>query len=295
MINRVATAHQYNTHSNSIATAQSNLVKLQNQISSGKRFEHSREDALGSSTLMQHRNLQSRLNQYQSNLRTAKEYLSQGEASFGELQDVVTKASTIALQGANATTDNNVTQTSANQVSQLQERLVMIGNTQISGDRYLFAGQDSKTKPFSTNGETLTFHGDTNPIQVEGRPNTRLVVNSTTAPGAMADLYESLGKLKKALLGGDTSAVNETIATLKSQSDEIIVHRGEIATKLQSVESLTSENTRRLDDVVKDISDVEDVDIAEALTKYKSAELGYQAALQVLSQSTKYSLMDFIR
>ena len=52
---------------------------------------------------------------------------------------------------------------------------------------------------------------------------------------------------------------------------------------------------RMQDDFAKHISDVEEVDIDQAITQYRQAEVAYQAALQVASQGFRLSLMDFIQ
>ena len=62
-----------------------------------------------------------------------------------------------------------------------------------------------------------------------------------------------------------------------------------------TVDELKAHNQRRIDDFTQRISDVEDVDMAEAITQYQTAQTVYTAALQVASTTHQLSLMDFIR
>ena len=71
--------------------------------------------------------------------------------------------------------------------------------------------------------------------------------------------------------------------------------RAEVGSRMQTIEGLSAENTRRIDDFSKEISDHEDVDLAEAFVRYQHSETAYTAAMQIASQGMRLSLMDFMR
>jgi flagellar hook-associated protein 3 FlgL len=292
---RVSTSYQYARYTSDIHMTQRTMLELQNQVVSGKKFTNLRDDPHGASTVMQMRSLQSRYDQFDKNLLNADQYLGLTDQALSDLTNIVSSASTLALQGSSATIEPNARQTMANEVEQLQRRLELIGNQQGSGDKYIFAGQDLNTKPFTATAGVLTFNGDNNPVEVEIRSNDRLQINLPNGGALFTELYTELESLKTRLTSGDSSALETSIADLKTKANSITTSRGDIATKLQSVEILKAENDRRIDELTTEISNVQDVDLAETLTKYKNAEVAYQSALQVLTQGTKYSLLDFIR
>jgi flagellin-like hook-associated protein FlgL len=57
---------------------------------------------------------------------------------------------------------------------------------------------------------------------------------------------------------------------------------------------LSDHYTRRVDELKSGISDVEEVDLAEAIQQYQLAKNVYNAALSVASKGYDLSLMDFI-
>jgi flagellar hook-associated protein 3 FlgL len=71
--------------------------------------------------------------------------------------------------------------------------------------------------------------------------------------------------------------------------------RGYVGTRMQTAEQAINHHTRRLDDLTARISQLEDVDIAEAVLEYKTAETAYQAAMQSISVGSQLTLMDFLR
>ena len=293
--NRISTSYQYTAYSSQIQAALQRMSVLQNQVSTGHKFDNMRDDPIGAATVLSAHSLQSRYAQFDANLRIAKEYLGASDQAMGDVNDLVNNGSSLALQGANAATDTATRASLAQQAAELQKRLVLIANTQGTDDKYMFAGQALKTKPFSAANGTLTTVGDDNPILVETRPGEKMQVNLVNGSQVFTDTYNKLETLRKNLTSGDASALQTSISDFKKSSTDIIGLRGDAGTKMQTVNKLSEDNLRRIDDLTKQASDAQDVDLAETLTKYQSAQLGYQASLQVIASANKFSLLDFLR
>jgi flagellar hook-associated protein 3 FlgL len=102
--------------------------------------------------------------------------------------------------------------------------------------------------------------------------------------------------LQDDLRGGDVGLISQQdVAAVLGAMDQLSTARGSNATKLQEIERLRSEGARRMDDLTKTISDNEDIDLAEAITRMQMAETAYTASLQVASQGFRLSLMDFLQ
>jgi flagellar hook-associated protein 3 FlgL len=202
----------------------------------------------------------------------------------------------LAVGAANGTLDGPGRQAMATQVAQLQERLVDLGNTQGASGQFIFAGQESDTKPFAWNPPNLTFNGDDLAVTIEAKPGEAMVVNVPTAPETIDRLMTTLEDFRQALLGGDTSLIGERdLKAIQAGLEEIGLVRAGVGTRLQSVEALHDRNVQRMDELTRQVSDAHDIDLAKAMTDLKSAETAYQAALQVASQGFQFSLMDFLR
>jgi flagellar hook-associated protein 3 FlgL len=182
----------------------------------------------------------------------------------------------------------------ASQIAQIQKRLVDLGNTRGTGGQYIFAGQMSTTKPFDATSGTLTFSGDNNDISVETSAAETTVV-STPGEQLFTQAFQALDQFRTNLLNGTVGAPDSDINALQGRMKEFRAKWGEVGGTLQRVDEIGQHHTRRVDELTKQISDVVEVDMAEAITKYQQAETAYTAALQVGSQGYKLSLMDFIR
>lgn len=293
---RISTGYQFDTYTGSIRTAQEAYFKVQKQISSGKRFESAHEDPLATKLTINSRHLKARFDQFEKNLRGAKDYMGNSERGLTEIGDLLSKANVLAIQGASSSIDANAAQSLAQQVASLQEKLVRSANMQGSQGQYIFAGHMSDTLPFTALGGVMSYAGDANVIRAEVRSGEYMPINLPGVSTVFTDIYDKLETLKTNIQNQNVVAISdESLADIKSLRDQITGLRAEVGSRMQTIESLSAENTRRIDDFSKEISDHEDVDLAEAFVRYQQSETAYTAAMQIASQGMRLSLMDFMR
>lgn len=293
---RVSNQQQHDFFVQQMQAAQARYVAAQKQVMTGKRFETPSEDPAASHTVNAALGLRNRTEQLDKNLRGAKDYLANTQSTFDELNDLVNKVNSIAVSGANSSYDQAARDAMAQQITEIQGRIVHLANTTGANGQYVFAGQMSSTKPFTLTPPNLTFNGDDNPIAVEVRPNETMRVNLPNAGTFFTTLHSTLETLKNDLLSGNLDSVGDNdIQAVQDQLRQINGLRGETGTKLQTVEALADQNQRRIDDLNLTISDVQNVDLTEAVTKMQSAQTAYTAALQVTALGQSLSLMDFMK
>jgi len=293
---RVSTQQQFDFYMSQIEAAHSRYLDAQRQVITGKKFELASEDPGHAHFVISANTIKARTEQLDRNLRGAKDYLSNTEASFDEMNSMVSHAYTLAVNGANSTNDQAARDAMASEISETQRRLVFLANTTGASGQYVFAGQKSDVKPFVETPPTLTFNGDDNPINVEVRPNETMRVNLQGAGTMISTVYATLETLKNDLLSGDVSKIStQDIKAVQDQLAQINAVQGDTGTKLQTVTALSDQNLKRIDDLTKQVSDAQDVDLTQAVINMQSAQTAYQAALQVTSRGQSLSLMDFLR
>lgn len=292
---RISTAYQFDSYTNDIRLAQERLADAERQVSSGKRIETPSDDPLGTSRALSMRSYKSVTEQYQKNLQTAKGFLGYTESALSSTYDGVRRAYTLAVSGANSSTDQAGRNAMAQEITDIQARLVQQANTRGPSGQYIFAGQKTNAVPYTVSGTTVTYNGDANPMQVEVGAGEVMQVNTIPEP-MFSDIYNKLETLKNNLLGGNVGAISGTsINDMQGAMDTVSAERGKIGANLRKIDDYTSQYTRRVDDLTQGISDIEEVDISQAIMKYQLAQTTYQGALNVASQGFRLSLMDFIR
>jgi len=291
---RVSTSQQYNAYQSRIRMTQSAYFEAQQEVMTGKKQDLFKNDAAGASYVVRARDLQGALGQYKANLRTARDYIGNSEVALGDMHDLMKQAYSHALQGANSSTDQSARNSLAAQVGDIQKRLLDLVNAQGASGQYLFAGQNSGVKPFTVTPPSITYNGDPNAVTVEVGAGETLQVNAALSQ-AFIDAYDRLERTKNDLSSGDIAKLSDVdISQLQNSMEILREQRGISGTKLQQVTDMEARHERRIDDLSLRISNVEDVDLSEAITKMQLAQTAYQGALQITAQAQRLSLMDYI-
>jgi flagellin-like hook-associated protein FlgL len=139
---------------------QTDMVRLQTQISTGHRFALPSEDAPAALRVMSLQKLLEQKSQVQVNLKTNQSYLSASDAALAAVSDILASARGTAL-GVVGTTSTDVQRSAViEEVDQAIQQLVNTGNQQFRG-RYLFAGSRTTVRPFEETAEgNVKFNGN---------------------------------------------------------------------------------------------------------------------------------------
>ena len=89
---RLSTSLIYSSSISSYQKGYANIVKTQQQISSGERIQTPADDPVGAARLLQLEQQQALLTQYQGNLTTATNSLSQEEGILNSINNLLQKA-----------------------------------------------------------------------------------------------------------------------------------------------------------------------------------------------------------
>ncbi|MBS1720756.1 MAG: hypothetical protein JST35_09950 [Armatimonadetes bacterium] len=292
---RISTQYQFDRYSHEVNRASEKYFNAQRTVSTGKRIEAFSDDVLGATTTVSMRALRKGIEGYDDNLKQAKVSLSVSDNALSETTAIINQANQLAIQGANSPTDQTGRQGMVSQIRELQRRLLDVANTRGQSGQYVFGGQKNDTPPLTVSGAVATFNGDTNPILVETDPTNTLQANITAGP-QFKELYDRLETLKTNLEGGNLGAISGiSLGELQDSLRKFNDMRGQVGARLQTVDIMSNQNSRRTDELSAGISDIEDVDLSEAILNYKKAEAAYQGALTVASKGFELSLMNFIR
>jgi flagellar hook-associated protein 3 FlgL len=160
---------------------------------------------------------------------------------------------------------------------------------------YLFAGTATDKQPFNITTTGIAFQGNSGTMKVEANASDSVTINAD-AQQLFTTLYTTLDQLKTNLEGGSAATISDV--SIKAVQDGISLlnnTRGDVGTRAKSVESFQNDHSRRIEELTSSISNLEDVDLSQAIMEYKSAETAYQASLQVMSQGFGLSLLNYLK
>ncbi|MBI1331584.1 MAG: flagellar hook-associated protein 3 [Armatimonadetes bacterium] len=294
-MNRVSTFYQFSTLQSQVARAGEAYYDAQKKVSTGKRINVLGDDPTGFGSVVSMKGVKAGLTQYSANLDRANNWYSTTENTMSEVTTLMNRANALAVSGATATTGQTERQAMASEVTSIRDRLLQLANAKDGSGNYIFAGTATSTTPFSLNGNTIAYNGDTGKVKVEAAPGQTMDLSLPGTDTFFQSAYDHLTTMIDAMNNNDSSTLSNTSLT-DVQADLQVVNmaRGEIGNRVRTLDDYQSDHSRRIDELTKGVSDIEDVDLAQAITDYQSAQTAYQAALQMVSQGSKLSLMDYI-
>ena len=269
------------------------LEKLQDQITSGRRINRASDDPVAVSQALVYKTSLAETTQYRANIDEAIGWLNATDTALGSATSLLSRARELAVQGANDTLAAQQREAIANEVDQLLQQAVQVGNSAF-GSRYIFAGTKTTAPPFADAPGGPVYNGDGGGISRQIGASAFATIN---APGdtVFNGSFAALRDLSAALRANDGQAVAATLTSLDAATDIVLGARSTTGAKVNALEAAA---TRASDLEVNQtglLSKTEDLDIAEAITNFSTAETVYKASLQAGARALQPSLLDYLR
>jgi flagellar hook-associated protein 3 FlgL len=139
---------------------QSDLLKTQQQLSTGQRVLKPSDDPLATVQANGYQQAADVIAQYKANVDAAKATLSLGEAAMGEAGNVLQDIRERVVQAGDPSLSDSDRKSIALELRERYNELLAIANRKDGQGRALFAGYAEDVTPFADNGSTITYSGD---------------------------------------------------------------------------------------------------------------------------------------
>lgn len=304
---RVATSQIYRQANHAIGDRQTAVSKLQQQLATGQRLLEHADDPVGSARLMSLNGELGRYDQYQRNIDSATGRLNAEEGALGDAGDILQKARELTIQANNDTLNADNRRHIAAEIRQLHSQLVDLGNTRDGSGEYLFGGFQSQTAPFapdSTNPQQIAYQGDGGQRFVQTGPTSTLAVGDPGTEVFQVDstdptkgLFATLDRLATTLETAPAT-LHADLETALTQIDGGLNNlngiQAKVGVRLQALENQEYTNSDFSLHLHQTISDVGDLDYAEAITQLSRETLGLQVAQQSFMRVQSLSLFNYM-
>ncbi len=284
---------------------QSQLSKLEQQLSSGKAISKPSDNPVGAGQAMQLQGEISRNTQYQNNAQDGLSWLGTADNALQGGVTILQQLQSLVTEGANTGSNSSASLSAiATQVAGLKQQMVGVANSSYLG-RPVFGGTTTNTVAYATDPTTgaVTYQGDTGQVMRTVGANTQVQVNvnasdafgtPSTSTTTGNDVFTMFDKITNDLtnnpgnLSSDITAVQTSLARMSS------AQAGEGA----SYNRISAMNTVAGDQITNltgNLSDVVNVDTALTVTNETMQQAAYQASLQAMSNILQLSLTDFLK
>ncbi len=306
MVGRVSSFGQQQLLVRSIMNNQSELFDSQRQVSTGKKADDFKGLAGETGTILGARSFKSRIETYQQTIDTIRGKLDANDVQIGGvldgMEDLKSNIQTMLANGQARGFDELIEQTFRFTVNSL--------NTNFDGT-YLFSGAETGTQP--VNVSTLAELSAA-PTTADVFDNAAIAFEARIADGVSlkfgllaSDLATGIFDELKALYDQhqltpfegeiDQTQFNFLQASLQTLTSAIDDLRRDHVSNGLSFERLEVVDQQHVDSVLfleTFISDMEDVNIAEAVTRLNNDQIALEASYQAISSLNQLTLLRFL-
>lgn len=301
---RVTTASTSRSMLTNINRAGRTLAIAQERIASGKQVQRPSDAPAQVLSALDYRSQLRRTEQLGRNTLDAKAWLDNADSSLTHSVERLTRARTLIVGGTNAATDAQGRAAYAAEIRAIREELLQTANTRYLG-RPIFSGTDDVANAYDADG---LYQGNAGVVERNVAPGVSVRVNRTgpeifgpsvdVAGGAdpmTGNVFQLLEGIAAALESGDIATASNGLDLLASATDRIERSQVELGARSKQIEEIGMRNQEVEIELKFALSEVEDVDIAEALIEVQVQEMAYQAALGVAAKVIQPTLLDFLR
>lgn len=290
--------------------------KLFQQVSSNKKLLKPSDNPIGTAQAMEYRGQITNLEQYDTVISSGNVWTNISSTALDSAVDTWKRVNEIAISAADGTKSANDLLSMAEELEQLLQLMVQIGNTQNAG-LYVFGGSDTENPPFVTETDSSTgkisgvfYDGDHSERRVETSDNGSVAINvlgsnggDPDSTGAFIDTnsdvnaFKTIIELRNKLLNNDTIGISGSTGVIKD------IENAANSMMSAQVQLGGAQEVLRLDrnqvieqnaNATEFLSDVEDADIAEVIMELNNVQNVYEAALAAGGRIMQNTLLNYI-
>lgn len=269
------------------------LSKLQDQISSEKKFSKPSDDPVAAMLGMGYRTDLNQIEQFQSNIGEARNWVESTDDALDSAIQALQKIRELTVEGSNDTLVDSEKKAIAEQINQLKEQIVTLGDSKVGG-KYIFNGTKTNESPVGS-----SFADATGEIKIEVFSGIKIQVN-TPGQDLFEDYMKSDGDIQQLIntLNDPNSSpdtIDSYLGKIDSQLDKFLSAQAKVGAKQNRIDLMEDRLTQQETFSTQILSDNEDLDVEKAIIEFTTQESVYRAALSVGSKIIQPSLLDFLR
>ena len=158
---RISTQTFFQRNTTNILESQARTSNLNVHLSEGKRVLHGADDPVAAASIQRLKQTISVNEQYVKNIEVADAANAQEESTLGQMVNILQRVRELLVSAGDGIYSLENLDTVAQELEELKEELVGLGNTRDGNSEYIFAGYDVDSQPFQVNEfGTVEFYGD---------------------------------------------------------------------------------------------------------------------------------------
>lgn len=304
---RISTMQIYNGGTAGIQNLQSDLYSAQNQVSTGRRIVTPKDDPIGAAQALMVTQAGAVNELYLKNQGAADSKLSALDSTLQGINEELVNIYEKSIAAGNGAYSDSDRKAIAAELAERLDSLVSLANTQDGNGRYVFAGFQSTTTPFS--GSPVTYAGDDGQQKLQvtasqfvttNLSGNDVFVNVVDANGVSTgqSMFQSVQDMITFLntSGGSAGspAYTDALKNISASIDNVLRNQATVGARQSSLESMSNTAEDRKVQYAQQLSAIEDLDYAKAITEISQKKLQLEATQATFAKTAQLSLFSYI-
>ncbi len=299
---RISTHTIFERGLNAMLDRQSEVSDTQLQLSTGRRILTASDDPAGAARVLGYNRTIDTMEQYLNNADRARTRLEFEESSLNGAENILLRVKELTVQGSSDTVSAADRQIIAQEIRELRQSLLGIANSQDSQGEYIFSGFQTGTMPFSGGvSSVVVYQGDlgTRQLQIasdrqvsDGDNGHSVFMDVRTAAGKQS-IFETLRLLADDLDSGTN--VYDYVDDINYALEDILQIHTTIGARINAIDKQVEVNTDVKLSMETHRAEENDLDYAEAVSRFDRQMLALQAAQQAYIKVSQLSLFNYLR
>lgn len=317
---RISTSTLYEQGSAKISDLQSSLVNTQQQLSTGKRILTPADDPVAAAQVLDITQSQAINSQFATNRLYASASLNTVEGALSSTTSLLQDLKTLVISAGNPSLSDADRGYIAAEIRGRFDDLLALANTTDGSGNYIFGGYHTSSAPFVKTSTVVSGVTVTGAQYVGDQGQRQLQVDTTRQIGisesgqaifqnGTQDIFKTLDDLatlletpgSTTLLVTPPNTVNDLTVGLEQANgnitasiDNVLSARASVGSKLKELDSLDSYGSDRDIQYSQNLSNLQDLDYAKAISELTMQQTTLQAAQQSFVRITSLSLFNYI-
>lgn len=302
---KISTSFLFDRATERMSTIQNRLATTQAQMAVGKQIL-APSAAPDQAAAIQR--LKGEVQRQESHMRTldvAMRRYTAEETALSASNDILIRMKELGIQAANDTLAPDDRKAIGVEMKALRDQLLSLGNSRDDSGNYLFSGTRVNTPAFAqdANGKVV-YQGDQTQTRIPAgvertvqftRAGTDVFSRVVRDDRQAVGFFDALDQMIDGINTSRTGKIQQGIADITQMHNSLTLSQaqnGSDQTVVQSQLDVLDENTLRLKST---LSEIEDLDYAEAVTRMNKEIMGLEAAMGSFAKISGLSLFDYIR
>ncbi len=283
----------------SLARLQARLESFedaQNRLSSGRQFERASEDVNGMNSALSLRSERRSIDQAVRNAQDGATRVDLADTKLQQSLNALRRVRDLAIRSSSSL---NPTEAAAiaEEMATLNDQLVALANSTYLGQG-LFNGT-AGTDAVTFVAGSWTYTGDSGALnrRISETETVQINVTGDEAFGftTAEDVFTMVGRVENLTRTGDTLGVANGIADIDAAMDRIQENLAELGATGTRIEQTIERDLAASETIRRQLSQLEDVDLAESVLEIQTQEVALQATMGAVARALQPTLTDYLR